>query len=489
MLLEINDVKKSYGDRTVIALKRLTLEAGDKIAVVGKNGAGKTTLLKMIAGQTVPDAGRIKLSGCVGVIAQLGHADTADVDARIAGRLGYNRQRVHSGGEMTKQRIAAALSQPYDILLADEPTTNLDIAGIAQVEMLLGRFRGGLMLVSHDRALLSAVCNKVLELGGGACTLYNCGYDAYVQAREEKALHDQRRYIQYAAEKKRLGRVADEKAHCAARVRRTPRRMGNSEARLHKMGGQKAKANLQRSAHAARTRIDQLEKVEKPWEPRSIVFDVPRRTVHSPWLVTASDVTFAYGSRPVLSGCGFSIPNGKKTAIVGPNGCGKTTLLNMIIDGADDIALCHTLKIGYFRQDLGGLDVGISVLNNAMAESIYGQQFVRTVLARMLFRRDDMDKSAGLLSGGERIKLAIAKILLSDYNLLILDEPTNYLDLESRSALEAVLAAYTGAVLFVSHDRAFLRSVADRVIYIEDGRTHTFEGGYDAFEASGSGAL
>ena len=483
MLLEINDIEKSYRERKIVSLKKLTLDFGDKITVVGKNGAGKTTLLRMIAGQIAPDAGRIRSSGRVGVIAQLGRTDPADVDARIAGRLGIDRQCVYSGGEKTKQRIAAALSQPCDILLADEPTTNLDINGIQHVQAMLGGFKGGLLLVSHDRELLASVCNKVLEIDRGACTLYHCGYDEYVDAKAQAVLHDRRRYEQYAAERKRLGRVADEKARSAARVRRAPRRMGNAEARLHKMGDQRAKASLQRSASAARTRLDQLEKVEKPWEQRPIVFDVPRRAVHSPWLVTAADVSKAYGGRMVLDRCAFNIPNGKKTALIGKNGSGKTTLLDMICRGADGISRSRTLRIGYFRQDLGGIDEGASVLQNAMDESIYGQQFVRTVLARLLFHRSDIDKRAGLLSGGERIKLAIAKILLSDYNLLVLDEPTNYLDIESRVALEAVLAAYDGAVLFVSHDRAFLHSVADRIICIEDGCTSTFEGGYDAFES------
>ena len=487
LLIEMNNIEKAFGPRKIIALKRLTLCADDKIAVVGKNGAGKTTLLRMIAGEIVPDAGRIKVMGCIRMIPQLHTAEQIDVDVRIAGRLGLDPQRVHSGGEQTKQRITAAFSQPCDILLADEPTTNLDIAAIHYLQTLLCEFRGGLMIVSHDRALLGLVCNKVLEIGSNDSTLYHCGYDAYVQEKEKESLHYQRKYEQFDAERKRLGRVADEKALGAARMRKTPRRMGNSEARLHKMGNQKAKAKIQRSAHAARSRINQLDNVQKPWQDRPIVFDVPRRAVHSAWLITASDVSKAYGDHRVLEHCRFGIPNGKKTAIVGPNGAGKTTLIDMILSETDGVAACQGLKIGYFSQDIRNIDDELSVLGNALSESIYDACFVRTILARLLFRRDEIHKDAGLISGGERIKLAIAKILLSDYNLLILDEPTNYLDIESRCALEAVLSAYTGAVLFVSHDRAFLENVADRIICIADKTTQSFEGGYAEFAAASVG--
>jgi macrolide transport system ATP-binding/permease protein len=488
LLLEIKDLVKDFGDRRIVHIPRLVLAAGDKLAVVGENGGGKTTLLRMIAGEMTPDEGYVRAAGAVGMIPQLGDTDGADtrpVDPRIAGRLGLDMAHVMSGGEQTKMRIAAALARPCDILLADEPTTHLDIDGIAYLETLLSAFRGALVLVSHDRTLLSRVCNKVLDVSCGTWTLFGCGYDDHVREKQAQALHDARKYESYTAEKKRLTQAADAKAEKAAHMRKTPRRMGNSEARLHrKMGNQKAKANLQRAANAARTRAAQLEKAQKPWEPKPIVFDVPRCAVHSPWLITASGVSKSFGDREILSRCRFAIPNGQKTALVGANGAGKTTLLRMIADGTDGIERCRTLKIGFFRQDLGGIDVRQSVLENAMDGAIYDETFVRTVLARLLFRRDAMHMSAGRLSGGERVKLGIAKLMLGEFNLLVLDEPTSFLDIASRTALEDVMAAYDGAVLFVSHDRAFLSRVADRVIAINGGRTETFEDGWDAYAAA-----
>jgi macrolide transport system ATP-binding/permease protein len=473
-LLEIKGLIKYYGEKKILELESLALHYGDRLAVTGRNGSGKTTLLKMITGETELDAGRITVKGSVGVISQMDDEQEGEADSRIAGKLGLGCE-AHSGGERVKERIAKAFSCPADILLADEPTTNLDMTGISSLEGMLLSFRGGLIIVSHDRTLLKAVCNKVLEIDKGECKLYSCGYEEYLAQKELDAVSDQARYERYIAERDRLKKAAAEKARRSAGVKKTPKRMGNSESRLHKMGGQGAKEKLDRSAKAALTRLEQLERVEKPWEHRAIRFDILPGAVHSPVLITVNDVSKQYEGRSVLEHCSFIVSNNKKTALIGDNGAGKTTLLNMIVLGGGGIEKCKSLKIGYFRQDMSGLDDTKSVLENALETSAYDQQFTRTILARLLFTSSDVNKKARVISGGERIKLALAKIILSDFNLLVLDEPTNYLDIESRKALEQVLAAYPGAVLFVSHDREFIRNVADRIVIVKDKTAVTFE--------------
>ncbi len=484
MLLEINKLEMSYGTRKLFSLERLAVYEGDKVAVVGANGAGKTTLLRLITGEEQPDAGRITVRGQVGVIPQLGTPEDEAADARAAERMGFALDGTHSGGERTKALIAAAFADRPDLLLADEPTTNLDMDGIEQLESMLCAFHGALLLISHDRMLLSNVCNKMLDLDGGEFTLYSCGFDDYLDQKEREKAERQSRYDAYAAERERLGQVAAEKARQSAGVKKTPKRMGNSEARLHKMGGQKQKEKLDRAAKAAKSRLEQLEKVDRPWRQKPIAFDIRSGALHNPVLVSADDVTVRYGERLILDNCRFTIPNGQKTALIGPNGAGKTTLLNLIAERGEGINACAGLKIGYYRQDTGGLDDNESILQNAMAHAVYDETFVRTILARLLFRRDELHHPAGVLSGGERLKLALARVVLSDFNLLILDEPTNFLDIASREALTDVLAAYPGAVLFASHDRAFISAVADRIIRIEDGKTRAFEGGYDAYLSS-----
>lgn len=481
MLLEINELNKSYGDRQVVSLKKLCLYAGDHIAIVGRNGAGKTTLLRMIAGEEQPDAGRIQIKGQLAVIPQLGQPDSTEYDKRIAAKLGVDCNSAYSGGERTKALIAAAMAQQPDLLLADEPTTNLDIGGIMQLENLLRGYSGALLLISHDRALLEAVCNKVLEVEQGVFTLYNCGYREYTAQKALECQTQHSRHEAYTSERDRLKQVARDKAQQSASVRRTPGRMGNSEARLHKMGGQGAKQKLDRAAKAALSRLDQLEKMDKPWEYKPISFDIRPGTVHSPVIVSLRDVNKAYGDNTVLRGCSFDVLNSKRTALIGPNGAGKSTLMEMIVKCEEGVHTCTGFKAGYYRQDAAGVDIGKTVLQNAMENAVYEEQFVRTVLARLLFRRDEVHKSAGFLSGGERLKLALACIILSDFNLLMLDEPTNFLDIESRRALEDVLRAYPGAVLLASHDRAFIEAVADRVVMIEGGQARTFESGWEEF--------
>ena len=464
MLLEINNLEKSYGLQTAVSVKRLVLGAHDKVAVVGKNGAGKTTLLRLIAKEEEPDAGQIRLRGHIAVITQLAGQD-ADTK---------------SGGEATQQRIDEALYQNPDLLLADEPTCNLDIDAIRSLEARLRGFNGALLLVSHDRALLQAVCDKVFDIKTG--TLYGCGYLDYVAQKKIEEASKAARYEAYAAEKSRLKKVAEEKARQSARVKNVPRRMGNSEARLHKMGGQSAKAKLDSACKAARTRLNQLEKVEKPYAEKEIVFDLRGETLHSDVLVSISGVSKAYGSKTVLRDCSFAVPRGKKTALIGANGAGKTTLLDLIASGGTGIHQCARLNIGYFKQDISLLDLDKNLLQNAMEGCVYNECFARTILARLHFWRDTLGKKAGVLSGGERIKLALACIMLRGFNLLMLDEPTNYLDVISRNALESVLCAYPGTVLFASHDRALLEAVADRIVLIENGAAHTFEGGWHAYQ-------
>ncbi len=481
LLLEINKLQMSFGVRKLFSLERLAIYAGDKVAVVGANGAGKTTLLRLITGELQPDAGRVAVRGHVGVIPQLGVPEDTEDSARAAERLGFVLDGAYSGGERTKALIAEAFAARPDLLLADEPTTNLDIDGIGLLESLLQAFRGALLLISHDRMLLENVCNKVLDLDGGEFTLYGCGYSEYLEQKEREKAAQAARYDVYAAERERLKHVAAEKSRQSAGVRKAPKRMGNSEARLHKMGGQKQKEKLDRAAKAARSRIGQLEKVEKPWHQKPISFDIKPSALHSSVLVSADGVSVQYGERLVLNGCRFTVTNGSKTALIGPNGAGKTTLLSLIAERSAGIHACAGLKIGYYRQDTGGLDDNASILQNAMSHSVYEETFARTILARLLLRRDEMHKSVSVLSGGERLKLSLAAVMLSDFNLLVLDEPTNFLDIGSRQALTDVLSAYPGAVLFASHDRAFISAVADRIIRLEDGKACTFEGGFEAY--------
>ena len=214
------------GAREIISLGKFVLERRDKVALVGRNGAGKTTLLRMITGDIVPDEGRIRVKGSIGMIPQFYEPGTQEIDYRIAGQLFFDQSQVFSGGEQVKESIAKAFSFSHDILLADEPTTNLDIPGIRCLETLVEGYAGGLIIVSHDRMLLEKVCNKVLEIERGVCTIYHCGYAEYVRQKALETQSQKTRYYQYAAEKNRLKRVAAAKANQSKRIRKNAKTDG-----------------------------------------------------------------------------------------------------------------------------------------------------------------------------------------------------------------------------------------------------------------------
>ena len=490
ILVEISGLRKHYADRCVLDIDRLAIYEGDRIGLIGENGAGKSTFLNLLAGQLEPDEGAVRRHCDAALIRQYGNTD-ASASGQLKSEFAAPEARDGlSGGELTRRRIAAALSSPAHLLLADEPTTDLDGQGIALVRQRLLSHKGALVLVSHDRDLLQALCNRVWHLEDGHIADFPGGYDAYQSELARRREFQQFEYDQYRAEKARLKAAAQKKAEWAASVRKAPKRMGNSEARLHTR--EYTNAVLAQS-HAKRTlenRLDRLEKKERPRDLPSIRMALG--TSHPIEAKTALNVrrlNLKAGGRTLLSGASFVLPTGSRTALMGPNGCGKTTLLRALrgdgdVDAHGDVRFNPGARVGWFDQDHArALDFDRTALDNVLAEAACDEATARTVLARLNLRGDDVFKHVGVLSGGERAKVALARLLLSDANLLVLDEPTNHLDLFTLQALESLLAGYGGTLLFVSHDAAFVRAVASRLMRFEDAALATFEGTLAQLEA------
>jgi len=484
LMIEINNVKKYYGDRLILDIKDFKAYYGEKIGIVGANGAGKTTLLDMLSGSLAPDEGTIRSYGDMSYIRQLEVEEDLKVDKRMAGEFGLNFESLAtaSGGERTRFKLAGSLSENSSILLADEPTANLDIQGIELLEQKLSAFKGLLLLVSHDRELLDKLCSKIVEVEKAGLRQYSGSYSQYSRQKEMELDRAQFEYDRYVSDKKALEEAIMEKKNRRSSMRKTPKRMGNSEARLHKMGNQKANANLSKDIKAMEMRISKLEIKEKPKEQQRVKIDI--RDGEKPVsrvLIAGSGITKAFGSRELFREAGFEVTNGSKTALIGGNGTGKSTLLKMIMEGHESIKLANGVRLGYFSQDTGILEDKATILDNVMREGSYPEHFARTMLARLLFRRDEVYKKAGQLSGGERVRACFAKIFCSDANVIILDEPTNYLDLYSMEAVENALKLYEGTLLFTSHDRKLIGSTADRLIFIENLKLNTFEGSYEEY--------
>ena len=485
ILLEADRIEKAYGDRTVLCIDRLRIYEGEKIALIGENGAGKSTLLAILAGEAKPDSGHVKRYGPVSFIRQSGDARLSAA-GRAAREMNAPDERDGlSGGEMTRRRIAGALSQDAALLLADEPTTDLDASGAAKLSQLLASHRGALVLVSHDRSLIDRLCTRVLHLEDGKIADFPGNYAEYRAELERRRAFAQFEYDRYRSEQARLKALAQQKAEWASSVKKAPKRMGNSEARLHTREYTNAVLRQSAAKRAVQDRLERLEKKERPRDLPDIRMALgASEGVRAKNALTARCETLEAGGRILVRDCDIALPTLSKSALVGDNGCGKTTLLRALrgepspgtrFKGA--IRVNPLARIGWFDQDHAlTLDMDETALGNAMKGVACGESAARTVLARLGLRGDAVFKRARVLSGGERAKTALAKLLLSDANVLFLDEPTNHLDLFATEALEELLRGYGGTLLFVSHDRAFVSAVADRILAMENGTVASFEG-------------
>lgn len=515
LLMEAVNIKKYYGDRLIIGFDELKIYSGDRIGVTGINGSGKTTLLDMLYGGLEPDEGFVRRYCEVGYIRQFDTDERNDIrqlqveasgvamkllsEFEIGGKL--DRPAL-SGGEQTRLKIAGAFSRDAVLLFADEPTSNLDYKGIELLRQKLEKVESFIM-ISHDRSLLDALCNRILEVKDGGIRIFNGNFSFYREQCEAEKERAAAEYEKYVAEKMALEQAISNRKRRAGKVRKAPSRMGNSEARLHKRQAGESQEKLYNAANSLVTRLEKLEVKEKPKERPAIRLDFSLTEPPENKIVISADrLSFSYGSVPVFKNAGFRIVNGLKTALWGENGTGKTTLLNLVyaagrvmekgiqtfddavVSAARSINIVPGARLAYFRQTFENLDPGKTVLENVMKDSVQNETVARTILARLLLPGGNVFKKVGILSGGEKIKTSFAKLFVSRANVLLLDEPTNYLDMQSIEALESVLKDYEGTVLFVSHDRAFVRAVADRLLVTGGLTVRTFEGGLDEYEES-----
>ena len=485
LIIECSKIKKFYGDRLILDIDNLNIYSEDRIGVVGINGAGKTTLINILSQRIDPDEGWVRITGKTEYISQLGEPGIYEIGSEMASKFGVETlwNDNMSGGEKTRFKLAKALESESMLIFADEPTSNMDIDGIELMEKKLMEYNGALVIISHDRSFLDKLCNKIIEIENGKIKIYEGNYSDY----SKQKLHDEERaqfeYEEYVKEKKRLKSVITDTKQKVQGIKRAPKRMGNSEARLHKMGGQKAKANLERKVGNLEKRIEHLEVKERPKKLSKIQIDImPSDDIHSKITIEGKKVNKSFGNKIIFRDADFTIYNGSKVALIGPNGCGKSTLVKMIIDNDNSIRWSKGAKIGYFSQDMNILNNNLNIIDNVMESSIYPENFARLLLARLLFKGNDIYKKVEVLSGGEQIKVSFAKILLQDINILILDEPTNYLDINSLKVMEDTLKEYDRTLLFVSHDRSLITNVANQIMTIENYKIKCFNGTFAEFK-------
>ena len=488
LLVKVENLKKYYADKLILDIDKLEILENDKIGLVGSNGQGKTTLLKAILGEIEIDEGYTYLTESYSYISQSeNNIETCSHSKEKSLLNAPDKFEEHlSGGEKVKLKIADALSNKKNIIIADEPTSNLDKKSIGVLEDMFKRHEGALLLISHDRRFLDELCTTILELEDGKLKAYKGNYTDYLMQKDEEVKRADFEYQEYVKEKKRLEKALLYKKALSDGIRKTPKRMGNSEARLHKMGGQTNKKKLDSNVKAIKSRIDKLEVKNKPKVSKEMNIKIQDgMDIISKNLVEVKDMTLKLENKLLLDNVSFKIKRGKKIALLGDNGCGKSTLIKEILaDKNDNIKINNKVKVGYFDQNQSLLDEEKSVLYNTKVNSSFDESFIRINLSLFGFKGDDVYKKVKVLSGGEKVKIALCKIILEDNNFLVFDEPTNYLDIKSMEALEKALINTDKTMLIVSHDRVFVSHICNYIIEIKDAKIREFDCNYDEYTIS-----
>ena len=511
-LLQVNRLAKSYGFREIFNDISFPLREGDKVALVGPNGVGKSTLLKILAGKESATSGTVTFfndKSTVGYVPQdidfdptvtpwdvltnerfrLGLPSLSEA-AEALSRFGFTDADSEllisnlSGGEKTKLALARVWLFHPDILLLDEPTNYLDHAALDWLEDIVHTYPGTILLVSHDRYFLDRTVERIIELSPNQAVEYRGNYTTYRETKKRDFASHVARYEKEQKEIRRIQVAIDRQLRWAEKA--------HKDAGTHDFYRRKAKEAAQR-AKGVVSRLEALKKtsVSKPKQEKAITFDGFQGEGGGRVIVAAEGLTKAF-DKLLFRVSDFSVQRGEKVGIVGPNGSGKTTLLKLILGqelpSEGTIWVSPSARIGYMDQQLSNLDLKASVLEEVLGS--FEKQTpelitkVRTMLGCFLFTPDDVEKSIEVLSPGERKRVVLIKLLMSNLNVLVLDEPTEHLDLLSREKLEEALVSYGGTVILVSHDRYLLKRVCTKVISIENQKIRTYLGGFEEYHES-----
>ncbi|WP_064091250.1 ribosomal protection-like ABC-F family protein [Rossellomorea aquimaris] len=476
LYMKAKNIHFSIGEKTFFSLPQLSIYKGEKIGLIGRNGQGKSLLIKTLLGIN-SNKTEVEWYGTTGYFEQL--SSESDFIEPL------------SGGEKTTRKLNEVFAHNPDILFLDEPSNNLDWSKVEDLKVRLKNWSGACIIASHDRSLLDGVCTKIWELSHGEFKEYEGNYTDYLKAKEREKVSQEEKYEEYTKEKKRLMERYRKKVQQSQNMNKPPSRMGTSESSLYKGKAAGKKGKIERVSNVIRERVERLEKVEKPfeWEKVKMEYTV-QSPVHRKQLLIAKDIEKTFHQKRLYSISQLKLKTGSKTACIGENGSGKTSLIRQLLEEKDDrVDISKSVKVGYFDQQLSNLPLDKTILEFIMNGSTLPQHVIRIILARLRFYEEDVHKKINHLSGGERVKVAIGKLLVGDFNLLVLDEPTNHVDLDTLEALEGLLIDYPGTILLVSHDKRFIENVANKLWIIKDNQVEMFDGSLRDWEQSNSHTL
>ncbi|MFJ1352959.1 ABC-F family ATP-binding cassette domain-containing protein [Capnocytophaga canimorsus] len=529
-MLNVHDLSVSFQGEFLFEEVAFMLNAGDRVGLIGKNGAGKSTLLKLLAKEMKPDSGTIAADKSVkiGFLKQdidfengrtilqeayqafteikIIESQMQEIQRQLEARSDYESLDYHnlidsltdithryeilggyhyqgdtekvlfglgfkrndfdrqtdtfSGGWRMRIELAKLLLQKNDILLLDEPTNHLDIESIIWLEQFLTTYSGAVVIVSHDKMFLDNVTNRTIEISVGKIYDYPKAYSQFLQLREEI------KQQQLAAQKNQEKKIQQ------------------TEKLIEKFRAKASKASM---AQSLIKKLDKIERIEVDEQDNSVMhLRFPVSVTPGKVVLEIASASKKYGEKQVLQNIDLLIERGSKIAFVGQNGQGKTTLAKMIVGEIPfegNIKLGHNVQLGYFAQNQANyLDGDMSILDTMFyAANDSNRMKIRDILGSFLFRGDDVEKKVKVLSGGERNRLALAKMLLSDFNVLVMDEPTNHLDIKSKNVLKQALQNFEGTLIIVSHDRDFLQGLTDKVYEFKDKQIKEFLGDIDFY--------
>ncbi|QCT73986.1 ABC-F type ribosomal protection protein Msr(H) [Macrococcoides canis] len=473
---ELENIELSYLDKKVLDIDRLAIHQFDRIGIVGRNGAGKSTLLKIIGGIINPSRGKVNQYVEYGYFEQLEGPIAKATNPRLLGKLQVKENASNlSGGEQTRLKLAQLFTHFYDALLIDEPTTHLDQDGISFLIEELKNYYGALILISHDRAFLDELVTTIWEIDEGTVKIYSGNYSDYMRQKQIERTQQVYNHEQFLKEKNRLEKASLEKMKKAEKIAKsTSMSKKESKAKPNRMFESKSKGtsqkSLQRAAKAIEQRINQLQVVEAPNDDYVIHFHSTNNIskLHNKFPIMGDCITLEIDDKVLLKETSFQFPLGKTIAITGKNGSGKTTLIRHIIENGEGITISPKAEIGIYEQMGYQFDEDKTVLSYIKDRSDYDESKIRSVLNAMSFTGNDLKKKVQNLSGGESIRLVLCQLFLGRYNILVLDEPTNFLDIFCIEALESILKEYKGTVIIISHDKKFVEHVSDIVYRIEN---------------------
>lgn len=475
LTVKMTNITKSFGNKDLFEIEALSAYVGDKIAIIGQNGAGKSTLLKIINGDLKPDNGQVQRETEFNYFAQIGAASETvadDTDFKLLSHFNVPDNDHLSGGEETKLRLTETLSDYKLGLLLDEPTTHLDKTGTELLTEELEYYYGTLIFISHNRYFINKMATKIWELDNGEINVYHGNYDDYKAQKTLENLTLENRHKNIADEKKRLENAAKKQQAYAEKVGQYDKKKAKTNDPGHR-GQSKPKDIVQKNAFkkvkAIENRMNQLEEIELPDEQMNLKFPVTKtEIIHNNFPIITQGLSVRRGDNLLLDDISFQFEFGKTIAITGDNGSGKSSLLTEIINRNDALEISPKVNIATYEQMDYKFDDDISVINYLLNHTEFEEPMVRSILSRIGFTQPEVMKPLNEISGGEATRISLALLFVKPSNVIVLDEPTNFIDLKTIEALESFINAYRGMVIVTSHDHEFITRVSDEVFKIEN---------------------